>query len=196
MNFIRKKTKDLPDQELLEQFIESRDLDTLGILFSRYMHLVYGVCLKYIGEREEAKDTVNRIFERLITEVPKYDIQEFRPWLFVMTKNHCLMKIRKGKSEENRFEKYSQEFRVENTEELHPIDEASKEQMERGLQQCIEALKEEQQICIRAFYYEDKAYQEIAELHNIDIKKVKSHIQNARRNLKICIEQLQLGYEV
>ena len=176
------------DSELLEEYRENGDPEILGKLYNRYIHLVYGVCLKYLKNREDSKDAVIQIFESLVTEIPKYEIQHFRSWLYVVTKNHCFMHIRHATSEKKRFEKYSRDF-MESTEILHPIDEERNAELEQKLKVCIEKLKEEQQACIRLFYYEKKCYEEIAQTLNIEQKKVKSFIQNGRRNLKMCLEK-------
>lgn len=179
------------DSELLKQYKNTRDLNILGDLYNGYIHLVYGVCLKYLSNRDESKDAVNRIFEILITEIPKFEIQNFRSWLYVLTKNHCLMEIRKNKAEKNRFEKYSEDFFVESTDISHPIDEAPDTNLEDQLKKCIEKLKDEQQQCIHLFYYENNCYKEISDKLGIEQNKVKSFIQNGKRNLKICIENTE-----
>lgn len=177
------------DSELLKQYKNTGDLEILGELYNQYIHLVYGVCLKYLSNRDESKDAVNRIFEILITEITKFEIQNFRSWLYVLTKNHCLMEIRKNKSEKNQFEKYSADYFVESTDISHPIDEAPDTKLEDQLKKCIEQLKHEQQQCIHLFYYENNCYKEISDTLGIEQSKVKSFIQNGKRNLKICIEQ-------
>ena len=182
--------------QLLQEYLKTGDLEILGSLYSRYMHLVYGVCLKYLSDRERAKDAVSQIFEHLITEIPKFEIQNFKSWLYVVTKNFCLMEIRKQKSFKNRFEKYSVEQNMESTEILHPLDEGHDSLLEENLKRCIERLKKEQQQCIRLFYYEEKSYKEVSEELDIPLKKVKSYIQNGKRNLKICLEQFAKQHEV
>ena len=191
-----KNLKNKNDQQLLLDYLVDGNLDILGELFGRYMHLVYGVALKYLKNRDEAKDAVAQIFERLITEIPKFEIQNFKPWLFVVTKNYCLMEIRKEKSNKNRFEKFSTEQNMESTELLHPIDEDLNSSLQENLKHCIERLKKEQQECVLLFYYQEKTYGDIADELNIAEKKVKSYIQNGKRNLKICLEQFEKEYEV
>lgn len=177
------------DSDLLQEYLDTGNLEILGELYNQYIHLVYGVCLKYFKNRDESKDAVNNIFEILITEIPKFDIQNFRSWLYVVTKNHCLMVIRKNKSEKKRFEKYSEDFFMESTDISHPIDEAHESKLEEQLKECIEKLKKEQQQCIQMFYHDKKCYNEISDILGIKQNKVKSFIQNAKRNLKICLEQ-------
>ena len=177
------------DEELLLQFKRTGSLDTLGELYSRYMHLVYGVSLKYFENREEAKDAVMQIFEKLVLDLPGQEVRNFKSWLYVLTKNHCLMHIRSQKSAAGRMDKYKieQEF-MESEQEMHPIDK-EEPSVEDALKKCIEQLKNEQKQCIELFYYEKRCYQEIAEKLQISEKKVKSYLQNGKRNLKICLEQ-------
>ncbi len=189
MKIIKRNIDSIFDSELLNQYIDSGSLEILGELYNRYIHLVYGVCLKYLTDREESKDAVNRIFENLIIEIPKFEIQNFRSWLYVVTKNYCLMEIRKKKTEKKRFEKYSEDIFMESTDISHPIDEVSENELHKNLRNCIDKLKQEQKQCIELFYLESKCYQEISEDLNLDQKKVKSYIQNGKRNLKICLKQ-------
>jgi RNA polymerase sigma-70 factor (ECF subfamily) len=179
-----------PDEELLKAFLRTGDLEILGILYQRYMHLVYGVCLRYFKDREEAMDGVMQIFEKLIVEIPAHKIQRFKSWLYVLTKNHCLMEIRSGKTRQRKMDSWAaeQDYSVEFQPELHPVDEESALQ-NALLKECIERLKNEQKECIELFFFQDKSYREIASLLAIEEKKVKSHLQNGKRNLKICLEE-------
>ena len=180
------------DSELLNRYIQSGNLEILGEIYTRYIHLVYGVCLKYLNDREESKDAVNKIFEKLIVEIPKFEIQNFRSWLYVLTKNHCLMEIRRKKTEKKRFEKYSENYFMESTDISHPIDEVSDYTLNDNLKNCIEKLKMEQRRCIEMFYFNEKCYKEISHELKLEEKKVKSYIQNGKRNLKICLEQYEV----
>ena len=175
---------------MLDQFRQSGDLEILGILYKRYLHLIYGVCLRYFDDREEAKDGVMQIFEKLITEITVHQIQKFKSWLYVLTKNYCLMEIRSGKTRERRMEQWisEQEYSVELQDNLHPLDKEEVVQ-DAALRECIERLENEQKSCIQLFYFEDKSYREIADLLALEEKKVKSYLQNGKRNLKICLEK-------
>lgn len=174
----------------MARFQSSGDLEILGTLYERYMHLVYGVCLKYFKERAAASDGVSSIFEKLIIELPKHEIANFKSWLYVLTRNFCLMHIRSQNTETKRMHKYQndQKIFVESEQEMHPIDEEG-QKLNKVLRDCIEKLKEEQQQCIRLFYFENKSYREISDTLTLEEKKVKSFIQNGKRNLKICIEK-------
>ena len=198
MKFIKpyKKNSQKSDEELLKEFISSGKIDFLGELYSRYIHLVYGVCLKYLKEREETKDAVMHIFEKLVVEIPRHKIENFKNWLHVVTKNYCLMQLRTDKSQKEKLKEWINDTVVfmEYNQNLHPIDEDG-DTLEMGLEDCIERLKGEQKECIRLFYYENRCYNEIAEYLDLEEKKVKSHLQNAKRNLKLCLEEKHVGQE-
>lgn len=176
------------DEELAVEFSSSHDLEILGKLYLKYMHLVYGVCLKYFKNREEAKDGVMQIFEKLILEVPKQKIWNFRNWLHVVTRNYCLMQLRSNKSDDENLKEWqlTNGF-VENEYFVHPVDNREQE-IDSILADCIERLNSDQKECIKMFYYDNRCYREIAQDLGIDEKKVKSNLQNGKRNLKLCIE--------
>jgi len=188
--FPGKKSKSATDEELIAKFSSDGDLEALGELYSGYMHLVYGVCLKYLKDRDESQDAVMQIFEKLITEIPKQNIENFRGWLHVVTRNYCLMQLRSERSSDSK----QREWKIdpgnfmETGYEMHPIDRDEKD-MDEALADCIEKLKDEQKECIRQFYFESRPYSEIAANLGVDEKKVKSYLQNGKRNLKLCLEQ-------
>jgi RNA polymerase sigma-70 factor (ECF subfamily) len=178
------------DEDLLKEFKLTSDLEVLGELYSSYMHLVYGVCLKYLKDRDDSMDAVMQIFEKLIIEIPRHDIENFKNWLHVVTKNYCLMQLRSSKSHAEKLNNWINDplIFMEYNKVLHPIDE-DRPNIEEALADCVERLKNEQRECIRLFYYDNRCYNEIAEKLDLDIKKVKSHLQNAKRNLKLCLEE-------
>jgi RNA polymerase sigma-70 factor (ECF subfamily) len=187
--FLRKRATEENDEELLKRFRKESDIEILGVLYERYMHLVYGVCLKYLEDREAAKDEVMNIFEKLVTAVPEQEILSFKTWLYVVTKNHCLMLLRSRKSEAAHRELMLDDptFFMENFWEMHPMENDEGIDMKR-LEECIGKLKEEQRQCIQLFYYEGFGYKEICRRLGLEEGKVKSYIQNGKRNLKICME--------
>ncbi len=186
---IKGRLKNLSDDELLVLFLKDKNMVVLGELYGRYINLVYGVCLKYFSEKEDAKDAVMQIFERVNEEVFKHKITNFKGWLYVVTKNFCLMEIRKNKNfRKIQTEENSSVF-MEIGIETHPIDKEQDLNLETALLECIKKLKLEQKQCIQQFYFENRCYREIAKDLNLEEKKVKSFIQNGKRNLKICLEK-------
>jgi len=177
------------DEELLLSFQNNHDLDVLGILYKRYMFLVYGICMKYLKNRDDSQDAVMQIFEILIKDIPRFEIRNFKSWLYGVSRNYCLMQIRKGKNIREKLPEILHEEFMETTTNMHLVDEDDNEtELPAILKNCMDQLKEEQRRCVELFYYQKWCYKEIANELNFDENKVKSYIQNGKRNLKICIE--------
>ena len=184
--------ENVSDKTLLDRFRREGDKDALGTLFLRYMELVYGVCLKYLGQPEAAQDAVMDIYEHLNRKLPGQEVDNFTGWLYMVSKNHCLQQLRK----KNNLLTISLDDPVmQNGQESHQEDEAFElevpEDITDQLHDCISRLPEGQQMCIRMFYFEKKSYAEIAAHHQLPLDHVRSQIQNGRRNLKKCIETKQ-----
>ncbi|HEY5405597.1 MAG TPA: sigma-70 family RNA polymerase sigma factor [Ginsengibacter sp.] len=188
LTFIKKILSAEDDQELVKQYRREENLDTLGELYRRYMELVYGVCLKYMKEPEDAKDCVINIFEELISKLKKYEVDNFKGWLYQLSKNHCLMKMRSNKRQPTIIDADVMHLQ----ENIHPDSVVEKEQQLSTMEYCIEQLPQEQKLAIELFYLKEKCYKEIADSTHNDINKVRSFIQNGRRNLKICMEKQAL----
>lgn len=188
MKFIKNTdgNKDTADAELIARYKSSGDLEVLGTLYSRYMHLVYGVCLNYFKDEEAGKDAVMQIFEELIPKLRIHEVQNFKSWLHVLTRNHCLMAIRKS----SRYQTVPIEDQfVENETFVHLDISDVQEQQFTVMEKCMETLSEEQRKSVDLFYLQEKCYKEVAEITGYEMLKVKSYIQNGKRNLKICIEK-------
>lgn len=179
----------LSDEQLIDRYLSEKDLGILGTLYHRYIHLVYGVCLKYLKNRDESKDAVMQIFEKLIVEIERHNIVTFRSWLYVMTKHYCMRQLQTESSKRKKFQQFSNEQFMESAMDLSPLDEEPEKDLSAALKECIEGLRKEQKICIELFYFQEKCYQEISDKLDIPLNKVKSHIQNGKRNLKICLEE-------
>ncbi len=185
--FQRKKHfQQYTDEALILALVEKKCAHTIPILYERYAHLVLGVCLKYLRQRENAEDTCILIFTQLEEKFNKHKIDYFKGWLFQVTRNACLQQLRKKDVKSTEINE-STFIQAENEEDEREII-AFKEKQLLALEEAIIGLKEEQQICIRLFYIENKSYQEISSQLDLSLNTVKSAIQNGKRNLKLALE--------
>jgi RNA polymerase sigma factor (sigma-70 family) len=191
------------DEELLTLYKEKQSKLIVGVLFERYGHLVMGTAMKYLKNELDAEDMTMVIFEELYDKLTKHEISYFKSWLYQVTRNSCLMKLRSEKGT------YHVEFDspfngLESTDSSgltkdlsHTISE-HKEEAEKAelkevqyvlIEEALNSLKLEQKECIHLFFMEDKSYHEISEQLGIPLLKVKSAIQNGKRNLRIQLEE-------
>ena len=187
LKFIRNKISPAATEaELLLEYRNGGSLEVLGLLYERYMPLVYGVCLKYFKDEEQSKDAVMQIFEELIKKLKVHEVSNFKSWLYTLTRNYCLMALRvSGKHEFVNIENYG----VEKPVFQHHESEDDSEKQLKSMNRCMEKLPEEQRVTIDLFYLQKKCYKEVSDLTGFDANKVKSYIQNGKRNLKICMEK-------
>ena len=174
------------DQELVAAYRQSADLTILAVLYQRYMDLLYGVCLKYLKEPETAKDAVMAIFEELAQKLRKHEVDNFKGWCYTLAKNYCLMQLRSSKK--IRTLELSDDP-MQTADELHLNGIMEKEEHLDKLSKCLKTLSSEQKTTVELFYLQSKCYKEIETITGLEWNKVRSHIQNGRRNLKICMER-------
>ncbi len=178
-----KQFNDISDDELLEKFYQSNNNEWLGILLQRYTLLLFGTCMKYLKDETKARDTVQQIFLKAISELSKYRVTYFKSWIYMVAKNNCLMQLRDKKV----FTDISAREIVNDDVDIESL--RLKETDYNLLEISIEELNEDQKNCISLFYLQKKSYQEIVAVTNFTLMQVKSHIQNGKRNLRILIEK-------
>ena len=178
------------DAVLIERFKSKGDMNLLAELYQRYMDLAYAVAIKYLKDSEASKDAVMEVFEELIDKLKKHDVTNFRSWLYTLVKNHCLMKLRSGSRNKSVI---LDENGMQLREDLHQEDADEKEWQLQQMSDCMGRLASEQKMTIELFYLQQKCYKEITEITGLDWNRVRSLIQNGRRNLKICMDKLMLA---
>lgn len=193
MLFFKKKHKPQTETDLLKEYRQTGDLSVLGKLYEPQMEMVFAIAMKYFKDEDDAKDTVMQIFEELILKLRQHEVENFKAWLGMVTRNFCLMALRKKNlivadgeifTDEDSSENHFMEF---STIE-HLNDDFDVEQNLTKLEDCLKTLNSEQKQSVELFFMQEKTYQEVAQLTGFEINKVKSYLQNGKRNLKICIE--------
>lgn len=185
--FRLKGNEPVAEVERLADYRRYGDVTVLGALYEPYMEMVFGVCFQYLRSEEDSKDAVMQIFEKLVIDLRQHEVSNFKSWLHSVARNHCLMKLRSVRVLSGF------EHTEEAEHELHWITQTEDAallldgQLD-ALDECIQKLSHEQRITIELFYMQDKCYRDIAGETGFDMGKVKSYIQNGKRNLKICIE--------
>jgi RNA polymerase sigma-70 factor (ECF subfamily) len=183
----RKKTEKLSDEDLLGEYRKSGDAEYFGVLYNRYIPLLYGLSLKYLADGDKAQDAVMQVFENIFPKILQYEIQTFRTWIYAVTKNYCLQLLRREANEI--FVDFNSEI-MESDEMLNLLSgEDTGEERRAILRRCIKKLPLEQHNAILRFFMEEMSYQDIVDREGYTLHQVKSYIQNGKRNLKICIEK-------
>ena len=175
----------MTDAELLDLYYLDKNQQWIGILLERYTLLLLGVCMKYLKDENEAKDCVQQIFLKVLTEVGKYKIDFFKSWLYMVAKNHCLMRLRdKGAKTVKELSDHHATTTEADRQEL-----IANEKTYDLLEESLNELSEEQRQCVILFYLKKNSYQQISKKTSYSPMQVKSYIQNGKRNLKILLDK-------
>ena len=181
-----KSFDDKEDKELLELFRKDGNNEWLGILLRRYTGMLLGVSLKYLKDENDARDSVQQIFLKVINELQKYRVEYFKSWLYMVAKNHCLMQLR---NKHNRFTELH-EGSAQAEESVTYQTALDKETTFNNLEKALTLLAPGQRECITLFYFRRKSYLEISDLTSMSVMQVKSNIQNGKRNLKLHLQSI------
>lgn len=181
---INKDDQSKTDSELINQYKQNENQDALSLLYNRYITLIYGLCLKYLKDESHGKDAVMDIYELVSKKLKTHDVSNFKSWLYVLSKNHCLGVLRKNQTTLTK----QKQAEVMYSDQIYHPDNIDREDHIQKLEKCMEQLQEEQSTCIKMFYFEKQSYQEIVSYLELEWNQVRSHIQNGRRNLKNCLE--------
>ncbi len=172
----------LSDEELILAYRRDDDNQWLGYLLQRYTALLLGVALKYLKDKTQAEDAVQQVFIKVLTHLPKEQILNFKGWLYILMRNHCLQQLR------------DKTYNIDDSALKHIPDHANNDEEikwhEHTLQQmneAIELLNEEQRKTIVLFYLKKCSYEQIIEQTGYTFMQVKSYIQNGKRNLKTIL---------
>lgn len=184
-----KKDK-MSDEELVLKYYNTGSREFSGVLFDRYVKTVFGVCLFYFRDKDKARDAVMHIFEKLLSELRKTQVKNFKGWLSFVVRNHCISELRKEKGKRFVPETYLDfEVRAADPEEEQIIAGINDEEMLANLREVLPKLKDSQRLCIELFYLKGLSYQQISEQQGYSVPEVKSYLQNGKRNLKLLLEE-------
>jgi len=184
-----KKKEYSSDEELLRHYKQSGNKDLFADLFKKHVSVVYGTCLFYLQDKDEAQDATMQLFEKLMLDINNREIDNFKGWLSFVVRNHCISIIRKNKSQSKNIKSYYEfEYEDANYVTEEKINSVSDDVMLENMKQCLPKLKENQRLCVELFYLNDKSYQDIANQTGFTLNEIKSYIQNGKRNLKLLLE--------
>ncbi len=184
----------MTDEQLVARYVKTNNKEIIGVLYERYTHLLFTVSYKYLGNDADAEDTVMLVFEKLFEILGKSDIVNFKNWIYTITRNECLMQLRKHKSNVRATDETLRKLESEIMESglvNHLLSEDDGEHRIRYLETAIATLNTDQKQCIELFYLSEKSYREVEQITGYSYNEVKSHIQNGKRNLKQMMERME-----
>ena len=164
--------------ETVEQLLRGRHYDrALQRLLDEYQHKVYRMALAMLRDSARAEDVTQDIFVKLWRALPLYDGRaSFSTWLYVIARNACLNEVRRrGLRPTAALDEEAE--RAAAVTLPSPIDRRLE------CETLVEALPEPQRRIVRLFYLEERSYEQVAQMLEMPINTVRSHLHRARRRL-------------
>lgn len=165
-------------------------------LIEPYMDSTYRLCLRMMGNEQDAADVAQEAIVRAWRSLSTYKgHSRFSTWLYRVTSNVCLDELRRRK-------RYA-------AESLQEMEEVGYEQVDTGdtpeiaveraelrreLEMAIGQLSVEQRTALVLRDVQGLTYEKIAEILDLNLNTVKSRISRARMNLRtVLLEKVKLS---
>lgn len=174
------------DYDLVLKAMEG-DQHAFADLLDRYRDSVYYMLLKMVNNKDDADDLTieafGKAFNRLHLYTPNF---AFSTWLFKIASNNCIDFIRKKKkntmSIDTAFASDDGDdmYMDLRSDVLDPEELAIKEQKEKLMRDVVQKLKPRYRQLIEMRYFQQLAYEEIAEQLDLPLGTVKAQLFRAR----------------
>lgn len=183
--YVNKNFPEISDEELLAGIKTDENPVFLKILYHRFYDLVLGSCLSVLKDLNAAEEAASVTFEIVITKAKDYEIKSLASWMHVIARNVCHNHFREKTRDRNIIQLRMAEVREPEIELEYFSRQrlAEREELEKTLMISLEKIDTLQAKCLKLFYFEKKSYAEICRELEIEMRSVKSCLQNGKRAL-------------
>ncbi len=187
--FMLTQIKSMSDFELIKECLNG-DNSYFTELVTRYKNLVYSIILRMVTDREEANDLAQDVFVKIYKNLDKYyPDYKFSTWVIRITTNHVIDFRRKKKQETVSYEEIDYDMATNDSPESTYIEKERKQKLD----DVVNNLPEMYKIPIVLYHQQGLSYQEIADIINEPLSKVKNRIFRGRKMLKDSLLGMREG---
>jgi len=181
----------ITDYELIAQILGG-DKDLFVELVRRYKKLVYSIVVRMVNDRDEADDLAQEIFVKVYRNLDKYYPDfKFSTWVIRISTNHVIDYRRKNRWETQSIEDMEYDTIHGLASESSPETEYLKKERKELLDKLVGALPEMYRVPIMLYHEQGLSYQEIADIIEQPLSKVKNRIFRGRKMLKESIARMK-----
>jgi RNA polymerase sigma-70 factor (ECF subfamily) len=171
--------KDLSDGEIIRLYLQTQRSDYFSVLYQRYATKVFGKCISILKDYDEAKDAVQDIFVKIMTNLVNFgERAQFSTWIYSITYNYCIDVIRKKKKEKTLFPEDIE--RAPDVPEEDVPDEFLLEMEVKHLKAVLEDLPTGDRMILLMKYQDDMSIRDISEVLKKTESAVKMKIKRAK----------------
>lgn len=187
------QVEDFDSQQERELILRCQERDTaaMGALVVQYQHWVYNIAYGILGHHEDAQDAAQDAFLSVWQNINKFQFRsQFSTWLYRIVKNKCLNVI------DQRKRRKTEPMEIDDSQPWVPLDtvtpeqEALRSEQSEILHAALNRLKESYRTILVLRELRELSYEEIAEVLNCTLGRVKSRLHEARKALKDELERI------
>ena len=178
------------DYNLVQKALHQQDQKAYAELMERYREPIYYMLLKMVNNKDDAEDLTIEAFGKAFRRLGQYTPQfAFSTWLFKIASNNCIDYIRKKKIKAISIDQGFQtddgdtiEINVKDAV-IDPAEAMEKEERIKKMREIVDKLKPRYRKLVELRYFDELAYEEIAEQLNLPLGTVKAQLFRARNFL-------------
>ncbi len=175
----RQGLKNVPDEEIIKLYLDSRASAYFTVLYRRYGGKVFSKCISLLKDEELANDATQEIFTKIFLNLAKFSGKsKFSTWVYSITYNFCIDYLRRRKKERNIFSDEDIENSGEPIEDI-PDEELLEMEVIR-LKKVLENIPTGDKTVLLMKYQDDMSIKEIAEILNKSESAIKMKIKRAK----------------
>ncbi len=146
-------------------------------LVDRFRGQVFGLCLRMLGQRQDAEDAAQETFVRVLKNLHRWDPgRDFEPWLLAIAGNRCRTALATRKR------RPGGEMLPEQVPDERP-DQQSAQHLAEEVSLALEHIREDYRQAFVLFHEHQMSYEQIAEAMEVPLGTVKTWVHRARRGL-------------
>jgi RNA polymerase sigma-70 factor (ECF subfamily) len=146
-------------------------------LVDRFRGQVFGLCLRMLGQRQDAEDAAQETFVRVLKNLHRWDPgRDFEPWLLAIAGNRCRTALATRKR------RPAGEVLPEQVADHRP-DQQSAQHLAEEVSLALETVREDYREAFVLFHEHQLSYEQIAQVMEVPLGTVKTWVHRARRGL-------------
>ena len=176
------------DEQNLIRRAQRGDLDAFNALVLAYQNSAYTVAFRIMGEAHSAADAAQDAFITAFRRLETYRGGSFKAWLLRITTNQCYDELRRRQRRPAvSVDELGDDPPIPDDSDT-PEEVAQQHELQRAIQDCINALNDDQRVALVLCDVEGLNYQEIAETVGAQVGTVKSRLSRARAAVRDCLQ--------
>ncbi|MFT5254553.1 MAG: RNA polymerase sigma factor (sigma-70 family) [Flavobacteriales bacterium] len=169
--------------------IVAGDSKAFAVLVDRYKDLVFTLALRMLKNREEAEEVSQDTFIKVFQSLVKFKGEsKFSTWIYRITYNGCLDRLKKYKQQYNvvPIDEYTERQIVDLSTIMDSLEE---EEQRQTIKECLHLLSSEDSFLLTLYYYEEQSLDEISKIIGLTANNVKVKLFRSRKKLAAILKE-------